>query len=133
MSVIHYGCDELLAMAATCWNRGSIGSSDNIRYMERMAEGIDLISEANTQAWNATYSDPAEAVKIQPREIKRAIVASTMETRKTGIRTLEGIRYNLVANNGQDFATVEVLDWLLAFMSAARSRTAMGYDKAVEA
>ena len=58
MSVIHYGCDELLAMAATCWNRGSIGSSDNIRYMECMAEGINLISEANTQAWNATYSDP---------------------------------------------------------------------------
>ena len=133
MSVIHYEYDELLAMAATCWNRGSIGSSDNLRYMERMAEGIDLISEANTQAWNATYSDPAEAVKLQPREIKRAIVSSTMETRKTGIRTLEGIRYNLVANNGQDFATVEVLDWLLTFMSAARSRAAMGYDKAVAA
>ena len=68
---------------------------------------------------------------IQLKDIKRAIVASTMETRKTGIRTLDGIRYNLVANNGQDFATVEVLDWLLAFMSAARSRAAMGYDKAV--
>ena len=31
------------------------------------------------------------------------------------------------------FATVEVLDWLLTFMSATRSRAAMGYDKAVEA
>ncbi len=136
MSVIHYAHDELLAMAATCWHRGSIGSLDNLRYMESMAEGVTLISKANTDAYNATYTRdevPAVHSVITGRDIKHAIVALTVDGRRRGISTLEGLRYNMVANDGQDFATVETLDWLLSFMSAARSRAAMGYDKAVAA
>lgn len=136
MSVIHYAHDELTAMAATCWNRGSIGSTDNLRYMERMAEGVTLISKANTDAYNATYTRDevtAEHSVITARDIKMGIVGQTIDARRMGIRTLEGIRYNLVANDGQDFATVQILDWLLNFMEAARRRASMGYDKAVAA
>ena len=137
MSVIHYGCDELLAMAATCWNRlAQLDQAIISATWSTMAEGVNLISGGEHKGLERDLRTPRSGkrrLRFDYRGIKRAIVASTMETRKTGIRTLEEIRYNLVANNGQDFATVEVLDWLLTFMSAAHSRAAIGYDKAVEA
>lgn len=132
MSVILYTHPEIVSMLATCWTRGSAGSTDALRFMEKMAQAGTLISRANADAYNATYTrdpEPAQPFEVTARDIKSVMMRATVNTRREGIRTLDGIRYNLVANNGQDFATAEILDWLLTFMSAARSLAAMGYDK----
>ena len=61
MSVILYSKDELLGAFAACWDRGSIGSLDAKRRFVYLAEAANRITEANRQAYNATYSDTAGA------------------------------------------------------------------------
>lgn len=129
MSVILYDRDEILAAFAATWNRGSIGSTDNLRYMDYLAEAAGRIQAANKEAYNATYpSDAATGLHdlngltippITGRDIKCAIIAKTVDSKLRGYRTLRGLRYNLISNNGCDFATTEVLDDLLAMFQAA--------------
>ncbi len=120
MSVILYSRDEVLAAFAATWNRGSIGSLDAKRRLEYLAEAANRIMEGNRGAWNATYSDPAEPeAPVTGNEIKYALVAQTVDKKLRGYRCLRGLRYNLIANNGQDFATAEILDDLLGLFQAA--------------
>lgn len=119
MSVIHYEQDEIIAMIAATWNRGSVGSSDAIRYMDYLAEAGNRIMAANAKTYAATYCN--ESVGWQPitgKMIKGALIQQTVDKRLRGLRTLDGIRYNLIANNGQDFASAEILDDLLGMMTA---------------
>ncbi len=120
MSVILYSRDEVLSAFAATWNRGSIGSLDAKRRLDYLAEAANRIMEGNRGAWNATYNDPAEPeAPVTGNEIKYALVAQTVDKKLRGYRCLRGLRYNLIANNGQDFATAEILDDLLGLFQAA--------------
>lgn len=120
MSVILYTREEVIGAIAATWNRGSIGSTDNLRYMEYLAEAGNRIMEANRGAWDGTYEDKAEPEPIiTGAAIKRALIQQTVEAKLRGMRTLRGLRYNMIANNGQDFGTAEVLDDLLGMFSRA--------------
>lgn len=118
MSVISYAYDEIVMAIAASWNLGSIGSSDAARHLDYLAEAGNRIQAANAAAYEATYSDPVEIIPIAARMIKNAIVGQTIDKKLQGRRVLSGIRYNLVANNGKDFATAEILDDLLMMVSA---------------
>ncbi len=119
MSVILYSREEVLEAIAASWYRGSIGSTDNLRYMDYLAEAGNRIMAANCQAWDATYSDKAEPEPdITGREIKGAIIVKTIDTQLRGMRVLRGLRYNLIANSGEDFATTQILDDLLGMFAA---------------
>jgi hypothetical protein len=119
MSVILYSREEIVTALAASWNRGSIGSTDNIRYMDYLAEAGNRIMAANRQAWDATYEDKAEQeIDINGRSIKAQLIRDTAQSKLDGLRTLRGLRYNLIANNGQDFATTEILDDLLGMFQA---------------
>lgn len=117
MSVILYSKSEIVDMLAACWNHGSIGSLDGKRRLERYAEMGARISEANRQAYEATYpDDPAESATFTADEVCGAIVRQTVERKQRGLRTLDGIRYNVIANNGQDFATADILEDLVSLL-----------------
>ena len=122
MSVIYYTRDEVISALASAWTRGSIGSSDNLRYMERMAEFGNQLMEANSEAYGHTYKESLEPeTAINADEIKHAIVRQTVESKNRGLDALRGFRYNLIANDGTDFASMEILDWLLTlFMGLSR-------------
>lgn len=126
MSVILYSREEVIAAFAATWNRGSIGSTDAQRRLEYLAEAANRIMEANRGAWDATYSDKAEPeAPITGKAIKYALVAQTVDHKLRGYLTLRGLRYNLVANNGQDFATAEILDDLLGLFQQAFDQARM--------
>jgi hypothetical protein len=111
MSVIKYDRNEIVAALAAEWNYGSIGSLDAKRRLDRMAEFANKVMAANTEAYEATYHEvlhPEES-PITGMEIKSACVRQTVESKKRGLRDLRGIRYNLIANDGQDFADAEIL------------------------
>lgn len=132
MSVICYDHTEILAAFAATWNRGSAGSTDALRHLEYLAEAAARIQEANLAAYNATYPREAAtglsslesltAARITASDIKGALIRQTVDDRNRGMRTLRGLRYNLIANNGQDFATAEILDDLLSMFTAAFDR-----------
>lgn len=118
MSVIGYHKTELLGIAAATWDRGSIGSASAQRYMEALAEGLTLLSQQNMAAYNATYNENEEPEIITADDIKRALMYCHPDQKQRGIRALSGMRYNLVSNNGKDFATADGLDWLLTLQTA---------------
>ena len=123
MSVIGYERREVIEALASAWTRGSIGSSDNLRYMERMAFFGDALLEANAKAYAHTYNESIEReAPITVYEIKRGIVAKTVDSQRKGLDTLRGFRYNLIANDGTDFATVDILDWLLSLFMGLHDR-----------
>lgn len=114
MSVIRYGRDEMIDAIAACWDRGSIAGTESGRWLDYLAQQGQATLAANTDAYNATYSDCAEPeLDITRDSIRNAIVSQTIERKLRGFRCLSGLRYNLIANNGKDFATVEILDFLL--------------------
>jgi len=79
-----------------------------------MAEFGNQVLEANSRAYEHTYAESVDRGRpIEASEIKRAIVAKTVESRRRGLDVLRGLRYNLIANDGTDFATADILDWLL--------------------
>ncbi len=123
MSVILYSRDEVLAAFAATWNRGSIGSLGAQRRLEYLAEAARRIQSANMLAYNATYGDDIGFTNgetpITGRSIKSALIAQTVDQKLRGYRCLRGLRYNLIANNGKDFATAEILDDLLGLFQAA--------------
>jgi len=119
MSVIQYCADEMIDAIAACWDRGSIAGAESGRWLDYLAQQGQNTLKANAEAYNATYSDCAEPdLNITRDRIKNAIVFQTIERKLRGYRCLSGIRYNLIANNGKDFATVEILDFLLTLTTA---------------
>lgn len=119
MSVIHYMKDEVLDAIAACWNRGSIGSLDAQRHLGHLAELGNQIMAANAGAYSHTYNEAVEPQEMTGPEIKRRLVGFTVDRKLRGMRCLRGIRYNLIANDGKDFATAEILDGLLTLWVAA--------------
>lgn len=117
MSVIKFDYQEVADMFACSWNHGSIGSSDAIRRFERMAESANEILKANAGAYYETYKD--ETVTPEP-EITAAMIergcveiGPVSDRAKRAFRNLDSLRYNLIANNGKDFATLDILDSML--------------------
>lgn len=120
MSVIRYSKEEVVLALAACWDRGSIGSTDNLRYMGLMAEAGDKILVANGEAYKATYSDGCDPEPaITAADIKRQLICATVDKKREGMRVFDGLRYNLIANNGQDFADMDILDWLFSLQRGA--------------
>lgn len=120
MSVILFSTPEIVDVIAACWDRGSIGSLDNLRHMERLAEFANKLSAANAIAYQATYDETCEPeFMIEGRHIKSALISMTVDRKMRGQRNLRSLRYNLIANNGQDFADAEILDGLLSLYDAA--------------
>ncbi len=119
MSVIRYDRDEMIDAIAACWDRGTIAGAESGRWLDYLAQqGTDTL-KANCAAYNATYSDCAEPEENITRDaIKNVIVFNSQERKLRGFRCLSGIRYNLIANNGKDFATVEILDFLLTLTTS---------------
>jgi hypothetical protein len=74
---------------------------------------------ANAEAYNRTYNDHAEPGEVTAQEVASALMRQTVATRQDALRVLRGLRYNLVANNGHDAATDEVLDGLLSLAYSA--------------
>ena len=122
MSVIYYDDNELIAMLAASWNHGSIGSLDAKRRLQTYADAGMRIAHANRQAYAETYNELVESANITARDVELGIVGLTGESMKRGKRVLDGIRYNIVANNGKDFATFELLDDLLMLCKAHMKR-----------
>lgn len=58
MSVIGYSKSEVVEAIASCWARGSAGSSDALRHMEWLAEAGNALLKANDEAYRATYGEP---------------------------------------------------------------------------
>lgn len=126
MSVIGYERRDIVFMIAACWNYGSIGGSSAGVMIKDLADLGNQIMAANQAAYDCTY--PQESATglhhltsmdpINPNMIKNAIVGATVESKQIGFRTLRGIRYNLIANNGKNFATAEILDGLLTMVTA---------------
>lgn len=124
MSVIGYSKSEVVEAIASCWARGSAGSSDALRHMEWLAEAGNALLKANDEAYRTAYGEPdgpdadLAAVPITGADIKRALIAQTVDKQLRGWRSLEGFRYNLVSNGGTDFATVQILDLILHLMTS---------------
>jgi hypothetical protein len=125
MSVILHSTEEVVDAIASSWNRGSIGSLDNMRHMEELAEAGRRIQVANMLAYNHTYADDITLgdPPITARMIKGALISQTVERKTRGMRVLRGLRYNLIANNGRDFASAEILDDLLGMFSAVLDKS----------
>lgn len=125
MSVIGYTKQEIVEALAASWNRGSVGSLDAQRYMGNLAEFGNLALLANTQAYNHTYhEETCPELAINAQDIKRALIQQTVAQKQRGLHCLRGIRYNLMANDGTDFATKEILDWLLSMFMGMTNREA---------
>lgn len=64
------------------------------------------IMAANAQAWNATYSDPAETEEpITARDVERECVRKTVETMSRGMHTLRGLyRVHECFRGGRDMS-----------------------------
>ena len=80
----------------------------------RILDSLERMSRHNAGAFNATYKNnqvkhhTARDIKLAGSEIDRNPFEAW--------RTLQSIRFNLIANDGQDFATKEDLDalaWML--------------------
>lgn len=115
MSTIRYTTEEMLDCLAACWAYGSIGSLDGQRKLEWMADAGNRILTANMHAYNATYPDDLAGPEptITAGMLRAACVRKTVAEMSRGRRVLDGLRYNLIANNGEDFGTAAVLDDLL--------------------
>src|SRR4051812_34259150 len=121
MSVIGYGKRDILDMLAATWHRGSAGSSDAKSYMVRLAQEATSVMVANHAAYVETYGPERSGTLEEPitaAEINSALVRATVDSNRNGLRTLAGLRYNLVSNDGRDFASVDDLDFLLRLTAA---------------
>jgi hypothetical protein len=116
MSVIHFDSTDLGAVALSCV-MGSVASDHGKRALRTYSEKLARISTANAAAHNASYGDGAEAWTADEIE-SMAQAQVTSSNRAAGKQQAAGLRYNLVANNGTDFAGPVALD-LCDVLSAA--------------
>lgn len=120
MSVIAFTTREIVDIIAAHWSHGSAGSSDALRRLEYLAEFGNKLFAANAMAYQATYGEICEPeFMIEGRHIKSALISMTGDRKMRGNRNLRSLRYNLIANNGQDFADAEILDGLLGLYDSA--------------
>ena len=111
MSVIFYEADELAALAAL--TVGNLASDQGQRDLARIVEDLAEYSRANAAAFRATYpADPAQG--IDAAEIAAAVrPIHKAEQVRSAECVLAGMRYNLIANSGEDFATIRALGLIL--------------------
>jgi len=111
MSVIFYEADELAALAAL--TVGNLASDQGKRDLARVVEDLAEYSRANAAAFRATYpGDPAEGITAQEIAAQVRPIHKAEQVRSAE-RVLAGLRYNLIANSGEDFATIRTLGLIL--------------------
>ncbi len=96
--------------------------NDAARDLYQRFNGVTNTSDVRNMLDDEVRSDGDEGGHEEPItavDIKRALIGFTVERKLRGMRVLDGIRYNLVANNGRDFATIDILDGLLSLTRAA--------------
>jgi len=111
MSVIFYEADELAAVASL--TVGNLASDQGKQDIAWIVNDLAEYSRENAEAFRATYpADPAQGVTAEQimAEIRPIFKADQIKTAK---RVLAGLRYNLIANNGTDFASVRTLGLIL--------------------
>jgi hypothetical protein len=108
MSVHHYDPQELANLALTSAHRGGNGAA-----LESLFDLMAMLSSANGRARAMSYPEEGEPLAWSRDEISRAAKTITRPDEEAARKTLALLRYNLVANNGTDFATVEALTGLL--------------------
>ena len=111
MSVIFYEADELAAVASL--TVGNLASDQGKRDIAWIVDDLAEYSQKNAEAFRATYpADPAQGMTAEQitAEIRPIYKAEQIQTAK---RVLAGMRYNLIANNGTDFASVRTLGLIL--------------------
>ena len=122
MSVIHFESDELanLVVAAT----RNLKSMDQRKAIVTMAKAMEQYSIENVRAYNATYgARHGIAMPMQYQDI--AIFAIEMEfdfSRACG--TFNLLRYNLIANSGENFATEGTIKALIIIGEALDAMSA---------
>ena len=118
MSVSHFDSEELGNLAA-CAVGGSLASDDGKRRLQRYCEGLALFSIANTQAYRATYPNDTEpAQHYTAEEIYRASRRTAHgPDHKRASLTAVLLHYNMIANDGRDFATTEVLGCVCSILA----------------
>jgi hypothetical protein len=115
MSVIFYEAKELGNVAAAAVG-GSMASTDGKAAVQRWSEVLAEVSAANAKAFAHTYSDLAEPATAE--EILRAATdPRNYMIYKTAVRTLQGLAYNCMANDGTDFLTGDVSRNMVSLMT----------------
>ena len=120
MSVIHYTPSELAAVASLA--AGNTASDEGKRRLSRYLDALAAYSAANTACYVATYREQAPSWTAE--DIRREVRAALMpDLIRLALSTLDGMQYNLVANDGTDFATTETLRCVLDLTQAIARRT----------
>lgn len=130
MSVATLTSIDYIEVFAASWCYGSAGSSDALRRFERMAEQATAVMNANLQAYCHTYDETYEpGESITASDLKRVVGSIDINRRQRAYNNFESIRYNLVANDGTDFATQEILEALLQTARGFLKREMLRYER----
>jgi hypothetical protein len=114
MSVIFYEARELGNLAAAAVG-GSLASTDGKADVRRWSEVLARVSACNANAFIRTYNEPTEPATAE-EILREAIAPGNYTMRDAATRTLGGLPYNCVANNGFDCLTGDAareLVWLM--------------------
>lgn len=121
MSVNFFDCIDLGRIA--CYAAGSTSSDAGKQQLEHLLNDLVTYSAANAAAFNASYGENVDGwtyADIKPHARHRDDVPSIQRI----ISDAQLLRYNLIAQNGKDFATVAIMDTLLMIANRIGRKTA---------
>lgn len=128
MSVIHFGPGDLANVASVAI--GNYASDDGKRALDRAIGALALYSAENARAYGESYQ--ADGAQGWTAEQIRGYVrpSANVSQLRDACSTIELLRYNLIANNGADFASAETLSALLSLALGIARRTRRNLEPA---
>jgi hypothetical protein len=115
MSVIHFSPDELGEIIGCVV--GNLASSSGRDAVHRYVDGLAHYSTLNARAYNATYREGVQAWTADQIGASVRCIA-TREAQRRAVSNAGLLRYNLIANSGEDFADLAVLDTIVGLLAS---------------
>lgn len=109
MSTVKFSRNQIVNMMAASWAFGSTASCAGKRNMEQLAEAATRIIAANTAAFLAPNAPASKQPDVTAQELELAFLGMTVQKQSEALITIDRLQYNLVSNDGHNFATLEIM------------------------